>query len=211
MIYSFNKRGSGGGSGSTVDTQLRASAFTQADLDGNSLIFKNTSGVEKDTVDLSGILPDMTGYYTKDQVDAFESADTQSITALQTAVSGNSNNITALQTAVSGNSNNITALQTAVSGNTNNITALQTAVSGNSNNITALQTAVSANTNNITALQTAVSANTDNISAIGTVVSGHTTAIANCVSSTTIHTIWKGSQADYDLLTPANDTLYIIT
>ncbi len=54
MIYSFSKQNGGGGG---ADATMRASGFTQSELSGSSLVFKNLSGTEVGSVELSGLTP----------------------------------------------------------------------------------------------------------------------------------------------------------
>lgn len=71
MIIDFWNRNGGGGSGSTTDTTMRASGFTGADFVASSstLSFTNLGGNEVDSVNLSGLTPDLTNYYTKTETD----------------------------------------------------------------------------------------------------------------------------------------------
>lgn len=144
IIDFFGRNGGGGsGSGSTTDNTMRASGYTQSELSGNSLVFKNLNGDIRNEISLSGITPDLSNYYTKAEVDGMESADTQSISNLQTAVSGNTDNISSLQTQVSANTQAIAAL----SANTGDATVLEAKsslpVSGEAGTVIALNKAAS--------------------------------------------------------------------
>lgn len=121
----------GNGGGGTTDTTMRASGFTGVDFENNVLSFNNLGGNEVGSVSLSGLTPDLSDYYTKSEIDAIESADTQSINTLQTAVSGNTDAISGLDTRVSANTDNISALSASTTANTENINALGIQVSAN--------------------------------------------------------------------------------
>lgn len=130
MIIDFIN-GNGGGGGGTTDTTMRASGFTGVDFENNVLSFNNLGGNEVGSVSLSGLTPDLSDYYTKSEIDAIESADTQSINTLQTAVSGNTDAISGLDTRVSANTQNINTLSASTSANTENINALGIQVNAN--------------------------------------------------------------------------------
>ena len=65
MIIDFwNRNG-----GSPTPTDL-SGVVASADLSGTTLNLDNPSGTTIDTVDFSGIVPDLTNYYTKTEADA---------------------------------------------------------------------------------------------------------------------------------------------
>lgn len=95
MIIDFWNRNGGGGSGSTTDTTMRASGFTGADFVASSttLSFTNLGGNEVDSVNLSGLTPDLTNYYTKAQTDAAITAYTPTIKVLDPDTGYSSNKV----------------------------------------------------------------------------------------------------------------------
>lgn len=114
MIIDFIN-GNGGGGG-TTDTTMRASGFTGADFSNNILSFNNLNGTEVDSVNLSGLTPDLSDYYTKEEIDAGTSGITEAVSVLAVASQQHTEAIGGLQTAVSANTAAIAELSGSTGG-----------------------------------------------------------------------------------------------
>lgn len=118
MIIDFYRGNGGGGSGSgsTTDNVMRSSGYTQSELSGNTLIFKNLNGGVRDEISLSGITPDLSDYYTKEEIDAGTSGITEAVSVLAVASQQHTEAIGGLQTAVSANTAAIAELSGSTGG-----------------------------------------------------------------------------------------------
>ena len=123
MIIDFIN-GNGGGGGGTTDTTMRASGFTSADFSNNILSFNNLNGTEVDSVNLSGLTPDLSDYYTKEEIDAGTSGITEAVSVLAGASQQHTEAIGRLQTAVSANTAAIAELSGSTGGDATELQAV---------------------------------------------------------------------------------------
>lgn len=185
MIIDFYNRNGGSPTPTPVDL---SGVVASADLSGTTLNLDNPSGTTIDSVDFSGIIPDLTNYYTKTETDNAISASTSNY--YTKAEIDNDSEVV---------SRALNDLDTRVSGNTSDIEALQAQITG-STDAYELSPSTAYTSNKVAFVG-------DNLGYKDTL--GTTTTYFP--ASTTIKYVVSISQADYDLLTPSSDTLYLIT